>query len=326
MDTIINNPIEKEYNENIKLANKFLPKLIEELNSICEKENINLGFPIEGRIKTFTSVQDKMQKFKFSTLEEIYDLTGIRIITLWQRDVIKLDSILEKYFEILYKSDISTRLTEKEFGYQSFHYEIKLKPEWLHIPTLSGFNNISAELQVRTVAQHLWASASHNLQYKKENDVPIEIQRSINRVAALLETVDLEFERVLKEKDTYIEEIKDSENSKIKFLEQPINADTIRLYSEWKFPGKSISSYWQSELLNDLNKNKYKTLRSIDCLVEAALPIVKEYAKQKPEVFNYSTDFITKSLAIEDPDFRNKHGFSNFTILKLKEIAGTNWK
>jgi len=62
---------------------------------------------------------------------------------------------------------------------------------------------LRAELQVRTLSQHTWAEASHKLQYKRKEGVPIAIGRAINRVSALLETVDLEFERVLVERDSY---------------------------------------------------------------------------------------------------------------------------
>jgi len=57
---------------------------------------------------------------------------------------------------------------------------------------------------VRTLAQHIWAAASHKLQYKHEESVPLPLRRSIYRVSALLETVDLEFSRVLEERDEYI--------------------------------------------------------------------------------------------------------------------------
>lgn len=58
-------------------------------------------------------------------------------------------------------------------------------------------SGLKAEVQVRTVTQHVWAAASHVLQYKQEASVPLPVRRSIYRVSALLETVDLEFERVL---------------------------------------------------------------------------------------------------------------------------------
>jgi ppGpp synthetase/RelA/SpoT-type nucleotidyltranferase len=65
------------------------------------------------------------------------------------------------------------------------------------------------ELQLRTLAQHIWAVASHKLQYKREASVPVPIRRSINRVSALLEMVDLEFDRVLLEREQYVPATRD---------------------------------------------------------------------------------------------------------------------
>jgi hypothetical protein len=65
------------------------------------------------------------------------------------------------------------------------------------------------EVQIRTLPQHMWAEASHMLQYKQENVVPSEVRRSIHRISALLETVDLEFERLLVERETYRKNLND---------------------------------------------------------------------------------------------------------------------
>lgn len=75
---------------------------------------------------------------------------------------------------------------------------------WAEIPSLQGLTGRKVEVQVRTLAQHIWAAASHKLQYKHEESVPLPLRRSIYRVSALLETVDLEFSRVLEERDEYI--------------------------------------------------------------------------------------------------------------------------
>jgi len=60
------------------------------------------------------------------------------------------------------------------------------------------------------MAQHIWAAASHKLQYKNEGSVPPPVRRTIHRVSALLETVDLEFDRVLDERQNYVEEFAES--------------------------------------------------------------------------------------------------------------------
>jgi hypothetical protein len=53
-------------------------------------------------------------------------------------------------------------------------------------------------VQIRTLSQHTWAASSHLIDYKKV--MPKSMKRSVSRVSALLETVDLEFERLLAEK------------------------------------------------------------------------------------------------------------------------------
>src|SRR6185437_7926382 len=72
--------------------------------------------------------------------------------------------------------------------------------------TFAALGELQIEIQVRTLAQHIWAAASHKLQYKHEQSVPPPLRRSIHRVSALLEIVDLEFERVLLERREYVGE------------------------------------------------------------------------------------------------------------------------
>jgi len=115
-------------------------------------------------------------------------------------------STVRKTFSIENEEDVTDRLGNSEFGYQSLHYGITIPNTWATVPTFSGCAGIIAEIQLRTIAQHTWAAASHLLQYKQESGIPFEVRRSIHRVSALLETVDLEFERALIERDEYLDE------------------------------------------------------------------------------------------------------------------------
>jgi putative GTP pyrophosphokinase len=57
----------------------------------------------------------------------------------------------------------------------------------------SGLATLRAELQVRTVLQHAWAAVSHKLQYKREDDIPVQLRRKLFRLSALFELADDEF-------------------------------------------------------------------------------------------------------------------------------------
>jgi hypothetical protein len=54
-------------------------------------------------------------------------------------------------------------------------------------------------VQVRTVLQHAWASISHALQYKQEDDIPRALRRRLARISALLEVADEEFAELNRE-------------------------------------------------------------------------------------------------------------------------------
>lgn len=91
----------------------------------------------------------------------------------------------------------------------------------LSVPSLNTLGGLAAEIQVRTMAQHIWAASSHVLQHKNESNVPLPVSRSIHRVSALLETVDFELERVLIDRERYSAEINLSS-------EEPLNVDSLR--------------------------------------------------------------------------------------------------
>ena len=56
-----------------------------------------------------------------------------------------------------------------------------------------------AELQVRTLAQHLWSEMSHDTTYKSGTVVEPELKRRVNLLAGLIEIADREFSRLQEE-------------------------------------------------------------------------------------------------------------------------------
>jgi len=84
-------------------------------------------------------------------------------------------------------------LAHDQFGYLSTHKIITLSKSRLKLKEWKKYKDIIAEVQVRTVLQHAWATISHSLQYKHEDDVPYEFRRKLTRVSGLLELSDEEF-------------------------------------------------------------------------------------------------------------------------------------
>ncbi len=314
--------LKREYDSLLTRAERFVEALAQQIDQILSENAISLGFAIERRVKQWPSLLEKIRRQKrgVTSVLEVNDFAGLRIILLFRRDVAAVGRLLSHSLEVVSAEDTAGRLGEKEFGYQSCHYMIRLPQQWLATPSLREFGGMQAEIQVRTTAQHIWAAASHVLQYKSAFSVPATLRRTIYRAAALLETVDLELERVLDERASYLDEMKGMLPSA--FLAQRVNADTLRAYSESRFPGMEISATWQEKLLIDLDRDRYRTLRAIDEARWKAEPAVEAYRREAPHLFGTSTDFLTKSLGFVDSGFRRRHPFSPQTVDAFDRLQG----
>ncbi|MBV6486854.1 MAG: hypothetical protein GHHEDOFH_00791 [Pseudorhodoplanes sp.] len=98
-------------------------------------------------------------------LSQIQDQIGARIITFYRSDVVRLDAIVKKYFKPI---EVSNRIPESEweFGYFGRHYvlvlptDVKIESvDKKHVPDFF-------ELQIKTLFQHAWSEADHDLGYK----------------------------------------------------------------------------------------------------------------------------------------------------------------
>jgi GTP pyrophosphokinase len=273
--------LKAEYDDHEQVARAFCLELEKQFEKIMSDNDINLGVPIESRVKDWFSISGKTERksIQIQNIHEITDLHGLRLILLFQRDVDKVDKLLSNTFEVVERDNTQERQKTTEFGYQSVHYLIKLPDSWLEPPTMRRFKNLTAEIQVRTVAQHIWAAASHVLQYKQEAGVPESVRRSIHRVAALLEVVDLEFERVLEEREAYRE---DEYGVYLNSPDTVLNVDILEHILDSELPpNNKVPNESYAELLEDLSRASITTLGDLNDLfcehLEAALE-QEEYA------------------------------------------------
>ncbi|QOZ06649.1 GTP pyrophosphokinase family protein [Bradyrhizobium sp. CCBAU 51765] len=105
-------------------------------------------------------------KQKYSEpLAQIQDQIGARIIVFFRSDVKRLDGIIKSYFRTV---EFRDRIPESEweFGYFGRHYVLVLpsdvKGDTINKSMLPDF----FELQIKTLFQHAWSEAEHDLGYK----------------------------------------------------------------------------------------------------------------------------------------------------------------
>lgn len=153
---------------------------------------------LESRTKTIDSFCEKAcrpGKGYASPLEEITDLSGVRIILYYLDDVERVAKLIRREFTVdeSRSEDTTGRLKENEFGYLSVHFVVQLSDERNSLREWREFAGLRTEFQVRTVLQHGWAAISHALQYKSEYDAPKQLRRRLFRLSGLLELADEEF-------------------------------------------------------------------------------------------------------------------------------------
>lgn len=269
-----------DYDRQKLQATRFINVTIEQLKQLFEINTITLGTPIESRVKSFASIEEKLQRKSkdITSVSELSDFVGIRIIVLFKSDIERVCQLIKDTLTVTESENVAERLEADQFGYQSTHYTVKLPDEWLALPTLSDLSHLAAEIQVRTLSQHIWAVASHKLQYKQENNVPIPLRRSINRVSALLETVDLEFERVLAERESYklddLQKVNDDSGFNVDILENILDK---LLPPENKYEGHE--NY--SEIFEQLVRNGINSVSKLEEVIKTQIDKCLEEDKER---------------------------------------------
>lgn len=269
-----------QYDQKKLLYEKFCKEIKAQLFELLHQEGIALAFPIESRVKLWESILSKYNHSKIipKVLEEISDIAGIRIILLFRRDQEKVCRIISDNFNVIKTENTLDRLSVDQFGYGSVHFEVTPKEEWFSVPTLRTLRDLAAEIQVRTASQHIWAAASHTLQYKRERHVPNRVRRSINLVAALLELVDREFERVLVDRGAYVAEL-----DRIKG-DEPLNTDILQKILADEFPLKNLNDKGEDfvDLLEELIAFGILNARSLQELIKKHRKTI--FSKEKEAV------------------------------------------
>ena len=213
--------------------------------------NFEFKIPVSSRVKSWSSIVRKIERgvIKIKRISDLQDLIGIRIILLFERDINAIENILESQYSIKRKYSTKERLEENQFDYAAKHIILRLPNDWITTDHENDFKYVLAEVQIRTMAQHLWAEASRVLQYKQEKSVPQQIRRNIFRLSALLEIVDLEFERLLLNKDEYRGSISQGSLEKL-----TLDSDIIEIFLDKYFPkeNKIPGHETYSDLIADL--------------------------------------------------------------------------
>lgn len=186
------------------------------------------------RCKNRKSLERKLSKpgSGYSSLEQITDICGLRVITYFEDDVEKVSKILRSEFSIDEKNSVDKAhaLDPDRFGYLSVHHVVSNAESRADLAEYRKFKGLKAEIQIRSILQHAWAEIEHDLGYKSSSAIPREIRRQFSRLAGLLELADQEFNTIR----DYLQNYSDSVGDRIELApaEVELNAASLKAIVE----------------------------------------------------------------------------------------------
>lgn len=302
---------------------QLVDEVVYALSEYVPKQNIETS-EILGRAKSLASFKEKIARKAYSDpFQQMRDLAAARVVCLFESDLQRVKDIVVDTFQVIELEDKSEGLGDDLMGYQGYHLVVRLGDKFSG-PRYDEIKELYCEIQVRTVLQDAWSKISHKLVYKSEASIPRQLRRNLNNVSSLMEIAQSVFDTVKVGQEEYMDELRRTVEAGEDMFSQEINHHTLMEYSAQKFEKLPVSEYWQDQLIADLDLEKYKTIGDLDAVVSKALPLLDDFARNSPEMFRHSTDFITKAFGLLDSEFEKKHSFGSPTIHALKKIRKSN--
>ena len=183
------------YHANYQL-NKDFTKATRKLVSQLLDDHRVLIVDVMTRVKKHASFIDKLKRKqqKYRTFSDCADICGCRIICVTSAQIEEVVSIIREQFKIT--EEFWREPAIDKFGYRSYHMMIELSDARKVLSEYSRFQSSKCELQIRTAFQEAWSALDHKVKYKPEAAADPVIIRDLQRVAALVELADKEWETI----------------------------------------------------------------------------------------------------------------------------------
>lgn len=166
------------------LADRLEVQLQDHLKGVPRIDRITARAKSPDRFlaKAVKASEDGGTKYQ-QPLEQIQDLVGARVIVFYRQDVATVSDVIERYYNRIERRDLIPE-SESEFGYIGKHFILAL-PEDLFDDDADRRRTPSFfELQIKTLFQHAWSEAEHDLAYKPNTPLTSLQKRQVALTAA----------------------------------------------------------------------------------------------------------------------------------------------
>jgi putative GTP pyrophosphokinase len=167
----------------VPIAEELEKELVEILSGV---KNIDRIYARAKTVKRFLKKAEKLEKGnkKYThPWSQIQDQVAARVVAFYLDDIPSLKDILMKEYRHA-ENQIIVPESKSKFGYEGEHFIMLIpnavKPEGVSTDLIPEF----FELQIKTLFQHAWAEASHELGYKPPKPLTDDQERRIAFTAA----------------------------------------------------------------------------------------------------------------------------------------------
>ncbi len=145
-----------------------------------------------GKAMKVTSAGARKYEHPF---EQIQDLVGARVIVFYKQDVKAVSEMLNRYFRRIESKDLVPDSVD-QFGYVGRHFIMAIPEDVVDDDADRAKTPEFFELQVKTLFQHAWSEAEHDLAYKPSEAPSPHQRRQIAFTAAQAWGADEIFEQL----------------------------------------------------------------------------------------------------------------------------------
>lgn len=163
-----------------------------------EIKRLGIKAEVSMRTKDIDSLIKKLILRPDHTYDSLGDKVGIRAVVRYQREVDEIVASMPSVCGCSEPDDTRQRLADEKderVGYISVHMDAWLTDGDSRQERFPS-GKYRAEVQVRTLAQHLWSEISHDTSYKSGTKIRKDLKRRIHLLAGLIEVADNEFSRI----------------------------------------------------------------------------------------------------------------------------------
>jgi ppGpp synthetase/RelA/SpoT-type nucleotidyltranferase len=150
----------------VPLANAIEGQLREYLATEPHIDRVTARPKSIDRFLTKAQARDNERPKYSEPLRQIQDQVGARIVTFYLSDVDRVATIIEKYFRPIESRSVVPD-SQWEFGYFGKHYVLIIPNELIDPKMDKDLVPEFFELQIKTLFQHAWSEANHDLGYKQ---------------------------------------------------------------------------------------------------------------------------------------------------------------